>query len=543
MKKLLLICVAILFLVAMIFPGCSSPKTTPTTAPVQTVTATATTPTVTTPSTTTTPANQPIYGGKFTLLQDSAINNINPPADGGTLLTRFLAPVLEPLFRFDAQGNLQGFLAESWEVAKDGSSITLNLRKNVKFHDGTPFNAEAVKYNLEAVLASKLTGSSVLGVVKSYTIVNDNTLVMNLSGFDYRLLTSLSTLVGMIASPTALRKPTTPDNIATLHMVGTGPFIFDGWKRDDFVKYKKNPNYWQPGKPYLDEISLNYIADRTVAVMSFQGGEADAITGVDPVNVDMLEAKGFRVSIAGLRFQHAFMFDSKIPTSPFANLKVRQALYYGLDTEKLMVGIGGGVKRGYVALYQMAEPKDPWYVADLPARKYDLNKAKQLLTEAGYPNGFKSQMLTNVMVEKGWIEAIQTSYKALNIDLTVDIADFPRYVDATLSGWTGIVHPGFPTFGTIGGLYARWGDPTQLVNMARPAGWSDMWAQVISVTDEAQRLSILKQLVRLDYEQVVGFSYRANAPLTVDNNKVKDFVLHNGSNIDVWWPETVWKTK
>lgn len=564
MKKLLLTCLVLLFVVSLVLTGCKTASPT-TTAPAQTTTAapvtttaipTTAAPTTTKPVTTTTAAptttvaptttasgQQPVTGGKFVMLQDSTITNINPPADGGTLLTRFLLPALEPLFRFNAKGILEGFLVETWEVAQDGSSLTFHLRKNVKFHDGTPFNAAAVKYNLEAVVKSKVMGAAVLNVVKSYDIIDDNTLRMNLTGFDYRLLSSLATLIGLQASPTALQKTATSDNIAQLHMVGTGPFIFNSWKRDDFVKYTKNPNYWQPGKPYLDEVTLRYIADRTVAVMSFQAGEADEIVGVDPVNVDLLEQKGFNVSIAGLRFQHAMMFDSKNANSPFAKLQVRQALYYAIDSETLINGIGGGAKRGYIALYQMAEPKDPWYVADLPARKYDLAKAKQLLADAGYPSGFKTKLITNTLVEKDWIEAIQTELKKVGIEITVDMADVPRHTDMSMNGWEGLNHPGFPTFGTIGGLYARWGDPAQFVSTARPAGWNETWAQVLSVTDETKRMDLMKQLVKMDYDNVVGFSYRANAPLFVDNGKVKDFVLHAGSSMDVWWPEGVWKTK
>jgi peptide/nickel transport system substrate-binding protein len=345
-----------------------------------------------------------------------------------------------------------------------------------------------------------------------------------------------------MASPTALQKPATPDNIAQLHMVGTGAYLFDSWNRDDFVKYKKNPNYWQAGKPYLDEITMRYIADRTVAIMSFQAGEADTITGVDPVNVDVLEAKGYRVAITALRFQHAMMFDSKDPTSPFSQLKVREAIAYAIDKQTLIQGIGGGTNRGYIALDQMAEPNDPWYVPGLTVRNYDLNKAKQLLSEAGFPNGFKSKLSTNVLVEKDWIEAIQSSLLKVGIELTVDMADVPRFTDLTMNGWSGLAHPGFPTFGTIGGLYARWGDPTQFVSMFRPAGWAEKWQQVISVTDENVRMNTLKDLVKMDHDQMIGFSYRANAPLTVDTGKV-NFILHRGSNIDVWWPESTWKAK
>jgi peptide/nickel transport system substrate-binding protein len=459
------------------------------------------------------------------------------------LLLRTLLPCLEPLLRYDANGNLQGYLAQSWQVADDGKSITFKLRQGIKFQDGTPFNADAVKYNLEATYKSAVMGSAVLSVVKGYDIIDDYTIRMNLSGFDYRLMSSLATAVGLIASPTALKKPATPDNIAQLHMVGTGPFIFNSWKRDDFVKYTRNPNYWVSGQPYLDSVNIMYIADRTVAVMAFRSGVANRIEGVDPVNADLLEKLGFKVYVLGLRFQHAMMYDSKNPNSPFANAKVRDVLNYAIDKATLIQGIGGGAARGYTALNEMAEPNNPWFVPNLPVKTFDLAKAKQLLTEAGYPNGFKTKLTTNTLVEQDWIQAIQAALAKVGITVTVDVADVPRFTSVTMSGWDGLVHPGFPTFETIGGLYARWGDPAQFVSMYRPPDWNDTWQKVLTVTDETTRMNLMKQLVTEDYQQVIGFSYRANAPLGADAGDVHNFQLHVGGSMDVWWPEQIWVDK
>ena len=473
--------------------------------------------------------------------QDSTISDINPPSDGGNFLSRDLVPCLEPLLRLDLDGSLKGFLAESWNVSADGKSVTFLLRKGIQFQDGTPFNAEAVKYNLEATANSDYWGAYSLKVVKSYDILNDYTIRANMDGFDYGFMTALAGTDGLMASPTALQKPATADTKSKLHMVGTGPFIFDSFKQDDFVKFTKNPNYWQEGKPYLDAIIIKYIADVTVRTMSFQAGEAqEMVSGLQLATSNMLEKLGFKIDVLGLRFQHAMMWDSADPTSPFSNIKVREAVNYGVDKQTLVNGIGGGAARGFDALYQIAEPGDLWYCPELAPRTYDLAKAKQLLTEAGYPNGFHTTLHTNTLAEMNFIEALQTELKKMGIDTTLDVADVPRFTDLQMSGWSGLLHPGFPTFGNITGLYSRWADQSSFGSMYKPADWYDKWNAIMHEPNDAKRIELMKDIVRLDYNECVTFSWRADAPFGVSDGTVHGFLLHAGGSMDIWWPDATW---
>jgi ABC-type transport system substrate-binding protein len=539
---------AILLLAILLLSACGS-KTSPSSTAATTNPA-ATTPVNTTSkppaSTTTAPttAAQPVYGGTWTLMSDTTVTNLNPPADGGTLSARYLAPVLEPLLRLTADGKLVGHLAESWEVSADGKTVTFHIRKGVKFSDGTSLTASVVKYNLGKTATSGIFGVSILKVATSYDVVDDYTLRANLSGYNYSYFTALAGMAGMIASQTALEKPATDATKAKLHLVGTGPFTLRDWKQDDRVTYDKNPNYWQTGKPYLDTIVLRYIADRTVALMAFQAGEADEwATGLELATSNMLETQGYKITPYPLRWQHSMAFDSANSASPFANEQVREALSYGVDKLTVVNGIGGGAKRGYAPLYQIAEPVDAWYVASLPPRLYDLAKAKQMLTTAGYPNGFKTTLFSDTFAEKPFLEALQLELKKMGIDATLDIGDFGRMTSTLMGGWTGLLHQGFPTSSTPGGLQSRWGDPSTYVSMLKPAGWTDGWASMISEQDDSKRIAKLQELVKLDYNQALTFSWRADAPFGVNNGTSHGFVLHIGGAADYWWPETVWKDK
>jgi hypothetical protein len=131
----------------------------------------------------------------------------------------------------------------------------------------------------------------------------------------------------------------------------------------------------------------------------------------------------------------------------------------------------------------------------------------------------------------------------MGIDATLDIADMPRIMSLEMGGWEGLLHPGFPTFDTMPGLNSRWGDPAFFVSMYKPEGWNDMWAAVMSEIDDNKRVEKMKEIVRLDYNECLTFTWRADAPFGVNDGSVHDFILHAGGAMDMWWPETTWLEK
>ncbi len=564
--KNLLIPLALLLVVVFLISGCGAKTTTPaqTTAPTGTqpvttqpvtTTPTGTKPVTTTPTVTqvpttiaaTTPAGGPRYGGTYIWIHNGGITDINPAADGGTVTSRNLSPCLEPLLRFDENGVLRGHLAEKWEASPDGKKITFFLRKNIKFHDGTDFNAEAVKFNMEKTFAAGIPGTAALANVASYEVIDPHTLVLNLKVFDFRVLFVFASTggVGLIASKAALEKPATPENRAQLHMVGTGPFIFDTWRKDDFVRYKKNPNYWQAGKPYLDAIEIRSVVDYTVAIFAFRSGSANLIENVHPTDAAMLSGMGYPLTMAGLKFIHSFVPSGANPNSPFANKKVREALIYAIDKQKLIDGIGGGAKNGYSTVDTYAIPGFHPFDPKVQPRPYDPKLARLLLDQAGYPNGFKTTLWVDVRAETGWPEALQTSWKQIGIDAKIEIVDVPRVTEISRNGWEGILHRGFPTPGTMTAITDGWGNTRENVSMWRPPGYNDLFSRIISEPDDNKRYNLMTQMQQLIYDEVTAIPYRANSPLKVSDGTVVDpkYMIHCGGWVDVWWPEVFWLDK
>jgi peptide/nickel transport system substrate-binding protein len=446
---------------------------------------------------------------------------------------------METLVNVDTQEKIIPGLADSWDISPDGKTITLHLHKGIKFHDGTDFNAAAVKENLKAW---DIKDAPFLGNVTSIDTPDDYTVRLNLQKFDSLLLNRLATNgVGMIASPTAMKKATTPETVAQDHMVGTGPFTFVDWKRQDFVKYKKNPNYWQSGKPYVDAIEFRFVPDYMTRQMSFKAGEAQYTGALYPVDANNLQKEGYRIEPSELTFVWRFVPDGANPDSPFSKLAVREAIEYALDRDTIAKGIGEGVM---AASYQFAPPKASYFAADYPNRVYNVAKAKELLASAGYPGGFKSKIITDVRVKMDLVTAVQKYLKDAGIDCEVEVADVPRMADLTRSGWkSAILWEGYPIGATQGAFNSMFGTANYMVSMYRPDGWQAGWEAMIANPDEASRQGQWKQNMKSIADSAMAIPLVYDHRLYAANTKLHDIGWSAGLNALWWDPANVWLSK
>ena len=170
-----------------------------------------------------------------------------PPKSRKLLDYQYVSPCIETLIKFDNNLLPAPNLASSWKIADDKRSITFSLRKGVKFHDGSDFNAEAVKYNIK-LCEKHPSFSDVIGV----DVLDDYTVLIKFKNITGSLWSYFSISPGEIQSPAALEK--NGREWTKLNPVGTGPFLFKSFVRDVSLEYVKNPNYWQKGKPYLDGV-------------------------------------------------------------------------------------------------------------------------------------------------------------------------------------------------------------------------------------------------------------------------------------------------
>jgi peptide/nickel transport system substrate-binding protein len=578
MKKIALLVLVCVLLFSVILSGCKSGSTTspsttagsttsvtskpsPTTSATQptfiTQTYATTTPAGAATTTPSTAADLPIplvpnvqRGGTLIINHNAQMSFISAPADGPSMSQRATRFVFEPLLICDINENIQPWLATAWTISPDGKTVTLKLRQGVKFSDGTDFNADAVKFNFELDLKNSITGSTVLKNIDSYNIPDPYTITLNLKAPDSTLLLWLAQgVIGLMASPAAQQKPTTPETITQVHMVGTGPYLYDSWQRDNYVQFKANPNYWQKGKPYLDFVRFNFIADMTSSLLSFRSGQANIQLTLDPVDAVQLKKDGFKVYLAPLRMIHWLVPDGANPDSPFSKLAVRQALEYMLNKNDI-AAVGSGY---FFPADQFAKDTDGYYDSSITPRSYNSAKAKELLTSAGYPNGFDMIVVTNQSIRVDTENMILAQLKAGGLNVTkVDVQTSAAYTTTTQKGWrsstpgvASLLMPGFPIADNTVGLISRF-NTTLYPDQYLPPGFIDGWNAVTTQIDTAKRNAQIKTLVRQIFDNVMTFPYQTDASRFVTDGKVQGWAEYYYANNspDFYQPAELWlKTK
>jgi peptide/nickel transport system substrate-binding protein len=448
-------------------------------------------------------------------------------------------PALEPLFGLDSNVRFQPtYLVTAWKLAPDGMSGTMTLRKGVKFHDGTDFNAQAVKWNLERSKQAKVIGTDTW---KSIEALDDYTVRINLTQFDSGLEERLGGQISMPVSPTAVQKY--GEDWMLTHPVGTGPFKFKSYERDVSIKYEKFDGYWQKGQPYLDGIEILPVKDLMVGMAALRAGQGHLIFNSSTEYAKTLKDLGFNVA-ARMSTIVSICPDSANPKSVLANKKVREALEHAID-RKALASLGQGYWR---AAYQWAIPEYPLgYNADLPGREYNPAKAKQLLAEAGYPNGFKTKIIFDIghrLMDP--MTAVQSFWKAVGVDTTLEQMPRAQYLEHRDKGW----HDGFLDMNNaLTGMFINViprvlsPDLKIVVSTQRPPGYAEAIKQTVATLDFETMKARTQAVVRVLYENasvIPLFSWSEPVPM---EKSVNDTGIAEQNSFHLWTPETCWLSK
>jgi peptide/nickel transport system substrate-binding protein len=454
-------------------------------------------------------------------------------------------PIDEALARFDENGVPKPYLAESWTTDVPGKSVTVKLRKDVTFQDGTAFNAAAVKWNWEQYVAAKRPE---FPPYTSVDIIDDYTLKVNMVQWDNTILTAFCLYPPSYVSPTAFKNaPGTDDKAKIEYMlktpVSTGAFILTDWQRGTKDVYKKNPNYWQKGKPFIDGIEITFIPDPLVAAAAFQSKEIDVWHMPPPASCKTLKDGNYPLfvmpKVTGL-WQNWVIPNTVNSSLPFKDVRVRQAMAYALDSK----GICDGVWMGYATVSnQYALPGTPWYSNDVKGYPTDLNKAKQLLADAGFPNGFKTKVNTlNRPTDTLMATAVQGQLAKIGITVEVEPVDTSRFSVLVPGTWDGMLIPGMQlladpalrwsaTLRTGGYMYANGMMHTpeldKLIDEARSA----------PTLEEKQAKIRAAQVLFFDKE-CIGIPIAAQTAVVARHPYVKDDGIMFNDQV-VWTPESV----
>ena len=327
------------------------------------------------------------HASKDVVLAVASTPTTTDPWDANDTLSHAVAKTFyEGLFGFNEKLGLRPVLAESYEVSPDGLVYTFHLRKGVKFHDGTDFDAEAVKANFDRVTnpENKLKRYSLYSNIAKTEAVDANTAKVTLKTPFSPFINQLAHPSAVMISPTALKKY---GKDIMFHPVGTGPFKFVEWNQTDFLKGEKNEHYWRAGLPKIDSIKWVPVVDNNARSAMMRTGEAHFTFPVPYEQAPVLE-KDEHLNIVAAPSIVTRYLNMNMLQKPFDDVRVRQAINYAINKQAL----AKVAFNGYAFPAEGSLPQGVDYAVKMGPWPYDVKKAKQLLAEAGYPNGFETTL-------------------------------------------------------------------------------------------------------------------------------------------------------
>lgn len=321
-----------------------------------------------------------------TVAVEITFDSLDPYNTNSTLAQAVGKGYYEGLFAFDKDLKIQPLLAESVEPNEDGTVFTLNLRKGVKFHDGTDFDANAVKVNFERVLdkSNALARHNQFNRIKEIEVIDPHVVRITLSEPFSPFINALAHPSAMMISPTALEKW---GKDITFHPVGTGPFQFVEWKPAESLKMEKFDGYWQDGYPKVDSLTFRTVNDNNTRAAVLQTGEVDVAYPVPYEQAKRLQSND-KLEVVSAPSIIARYLSMNVQHKPFDDVRVRQAINYAINKEAL----AKVAYAGYAFPSQGVVPQGVAYAKKMDPWPYDPVKAKALLKEAGYGDGFSTTL-------------------------------------------------------------------------------------------------------------------------------------------------------
>lgn len=330
-------------------------------------------------------AEEPKFGGRVVIALPSESKTLDPIIYPDIYSYAVIIQVFEPLIWVDTEmAPTNKKLVESWETPDDVTYI-FHLKKGIRFHDGQELTAKDVKFTIESYKDPQLASPRMREFkwIETVEIVDDYTVKVVLEKPYAPFLVE------------AMNRPIVPKHYVekvgwaefARNPIGTGPYKFVEWKTGEYIKLQANEDYWG-GRPYIDEVIFRFIPEAAVGVMALKVGEIDFLYNVPSEELQPLsETPGIKVgAFEGLNYRFIAMNCAR---EPFNDVRVRRAINYAIDTSAI-------VKLWYPLATPATGPIPPYnwaYTGDVPTYPQDIEKARQLLAEAGYPGGFEATLL------------------------------------------------------------------------------------------------------------------------------------------------------
>jgi len=424
--------------------------------------------------------------------------------------------VLETLIETDPEtGDFVPGLAESWDVSDDGLVYTFNLRQTATFSTGDPVTASDVVFTLDAMRSEEAASPRQVDhdPVESVEALDDHTVQVTLSRPSIQWLIKLADIGGVIVSEANF------DSIA-LEPIGSGPFMIDRWASGDRIVLVPNP-HWDGEGPYLERVDLLFIDDTTASITALQGGEIEAIWNLRG-QLDRLpefEASGFEARFTSTDQIAPVMFHVGIP--PFDDIRVRQAVAHAIDKEGVLQLFAQGVGEVISTWWNSSVPWfDPNFEEPYP---YDPDRARELLAEAGFPDGFTAEMAVIPNNPSGDIgEVIALMLQEVGINLQLNFLEVPVFLDQVSAQGQ---NPGLAIVRST----------RQLETFIGPQGWHSWWDnpefdELVSGSDSAasfqEYVDMRRQAALIFAEELPAVPLMAGVNVALYKPGIQGWVVH-----------------
>ncbi len=460
--------------------------------------------------------------------------------------------IYETLLEYDHNLELQPKLATDYNSSEDGLTWTFQLREGVKFHDGTDFNADAVVFNFERwmdpenpyhegdfpyypFLYGGFKGDE-NHLIESVTATGEHELEIVLKRKTAPFLSYLAISMFGIASPAAIEQYGAG---ISENPVGTGPFKFDEWNRNNTITLSKNEEYWMDGKPYLDQVIYQVIPENSARLNALQTGEIDIVDGMnasdttiveDTEGIELLKRPSFNIGYMAFNMEK----------EPFDDPLVRQAINMAIDKEEIVEAFYNGLADPATSPL----PPSLWS-HDESLEKYDYNveEAKKLLAEAGYEDGFTTELHTMsnprpYLPEPMKIaEAIQSDLAEIGITADIVSSEWATYLEDTkngkhsmaMYGWTGVMaDPDNFLYPNLSKTNAE--VPAQNIAFYKSDEFTSLITEARETIDQDKRTELYQQAQQLFQEDSPWVMLAYTTPPLAQSDYVEDYNPHPMSN-------------
>ena len=401
-------------------------------------------------------------------------------------------------------------LATSWQVSPDGRQIDFTLRQGVAFHSGDPLTIQDVEFSFNRY--KERTSATGLRWVEKFEIIDDYSFRLYFKKPDVNFIPNLAFIPivsksyhDRVGEDEFVRKPS-----------GTGPYRFLEWKIGEYIRVEANENYWGEA-PDLKEVIFRIVKEDTTRIAMIKSGEADIIMDTPFALVKSLEASGFKTVKQPSMPTCQVIFQTFNKDVPWYDRRVRLAIAHAIDGD----GIVNGLFHGIPARYARIAPWELGYDPDLKPYAYDPEKSKQLLAEAGYPDGLEIPLYYptgRVTGIRETAEAVVLFLKAVGIKCKVEGMEIAKYMDRVRNEWHGNPDGVDVSVGTPPS--AHYPDPTWALQVAyyskSPTGLYDnpefdkVILEALSELDETKRADLIKKATRIIHEDVASIPIWSN---------------------------------